>query len=89
MTMVALDSQARFRRPGTSAPGALRQHAVSASTAATAGNRLRFAAADGDQLGDDRDGDLLRGDRADVEADRGVHVLEVLDGDVPSSTSTS
>ena len=33
-----------------------------------------------DQLGEDADRNLLRRDRADVEADRGVHLLQVLVG---------
>ena len=37
------------------------------------------AAADGDELRKDADGDLGRRDGADVEADGGVHAIEALD----------
>ena len=50
--------------------------------------RLGLAAPDRDQLGDDADGDLLRRDGADVEADRRVDALELLAGRRPSSTSS-
>ncbi len=46
------------------------------------------AAADGDQLREDADGDFGRRDGADVEADRRVHAVEALGG-MPSASSAS
>ena len=50
--------------------------------------RLGLAAPDGDQLGGDADGDLLRRDGAEVEADRRVNALEQRGIDVRSSASS-
>ena len=41
-----------------------------------------FAVLDRDELGEDADGDLLGCDRADVETDRRVHVLERIGRDL-------
>ena len=45
------------------------------------GDGVGLAAADRDQFGDDGDGDFLRGDGADVEANRGMDGLEAVDRD--------
>ena len=48
-----------------------------------------LAVLDGDQLREDADGDLLRRDGADVEADRRVHALEEFGRHLRRSVSAS
>src|SRR5258707_65476 len=73
-------SPLRIRRDmgvvGARGPPALRLQIVPAHRELGGVAALHLAVLDRNQLGEDADRDLLRGDGADVQADRRVHVAE-------------